>query len=198
MFDRPKPTVGCSVNGRIIIIIRRRKSRRSRRGPFFMMVPTNRKKGSAFFWEVTKRLLALEDGTERLSATSATTYVNTPQPRSYHTAVPPEITQRSGRNCSLRPQGGKYCERLQVVPNFGRTWCLRLCDKNHCHLIEGNRFLRNFCSHCETTRLRALECHTLPKHQIDSFEFHQSTTSDLFFCGSYLLFLSFPFFIFCP
>jgi hypothetical protein len=31
-----------------------------------MVVPTDRKKGSAFFWDVTKRLLALDDGTERL------------------------------------------------------------------------------------------------------------------------------------
>jgi len=32
----------------------------------FMVVPTDRKKGSAFFWDVMMRLLAFEDGTERL------------------------------------------------------------------------------------------------------------------------------------
>jgi regulator of sirC expression with transglutaminase-like and TPR domain len=31
-----------------------------------MMVLTDSKKGSSFFWDVTKCLLALEDGTERL------------------------------------------------------------------------------------------------------------------------------------
>jgi len=61
-------------------------------------------------------------------------------------------------------------------------------------LSDANRFLRNVCRHYETTRFRASECHTLHKHRIDSFEFHHATNSDMFFCGSYLLF----FLSFCP
>lgn len=119
--------------------------------------------------------------------------VNTPEQRRYHTAAPPEITHRSGRNCCLRPHGRKYCKRLWVVSKFSEEPAASiLAVQITVTLSEDNRFLRSFWSQCETTRFRTLSATLFTSIELTASNFTKPLLQ-LYSFVAVTYFSSFPF-----